>query len=276
MNTSRSNLAIAAVVALAVAHLVGVVTSFDDAARLRWVHDLTGWAGSLIGVIGTAVAARAFTQGDWLRRVWTLFTVGSTMLLLGTALRSYWTHAAPNEPFLTSPLLPVRMVVVVLANVTSVWALVSLALTYHKSGLTPPQTWVSWTRWGVTAAAALAVAVPQYALDFKRLGDSVPDTWSAITNIASTVGDMMTVLLIAPILRVAYMLRGGKLAWVWWAMAVSGAVWLVYDSKEWLAVLLPGDDAHNLELLRVLRSPGLALVGLAGFLQRDAVASTAR
>lgn len=270
-STSRSYIAIASVVALALAHLAGIALSLDNPDQLRWVHDATGWAGSIIGVWGTVVAARAFSKGDWLRRVWWLFAAGAALLLLGTALRSHWTHAAPNESFLTSPLLPVRMVVVVAANVATVWALVSLALTYRKSGLTPRNTWVSWLLWAVAAAAALGVAVPQYIIDLKRLGDTLPDTWSGLTSIASTAGDMMTVLLIAPILRVAYMLRGGRLAWIWWAMALSGGIWLMYDSREWLAVLMPGDRGDNLELLRVLRSPGLALVGLAGFLQRDAL-----
>ncbi len=270
---TRALAGIAAVVALGIVHAVWVAMSFGGPDGTRLAHDVAGWAGSVLGVVGTVAAAATFARGDHLRRVWSLLALGSALLLVGTALRSHWTHVAPDRPFTESPLLPARMVVVTGANVASVWALVLLALTWRRSGLKPPLTWQAVALWGTSAAAALAIALPQYVIDFRRLGQSAADTCSAITSIASTMGDMMTVLLIAPILRVAYWLRGGRLSWAWWAMAISGAVWLVFDSREWIAQLLPGDAAWNLEMIRVTRSLGLSLVGLAGWLQREAVAA---
>ena len=67
---------------------------------------------------------------------------------------------------------------------------------------------------------------------------------------------------------------GGRLARVWWVMGLSGAAWLLYDSRAWLALLVPGQEAAALELLRVTRTVGLAAVGVAGWMQRDALTAT--
>lgn len=268
--------AISLVGALAVAHLAGVLFSLGDPPSLRLWHDVAGWAGSIIGVVGTVAAASAFSRGDHLRRVWTLFAAGAALLLVGTALRSAWTHLAPDRSFLESPLLPVRMVVVTAANVVSVWALVLLVGTCRRAGLQPEPSWKANALWLLTGVAALSIAVPQLIADVRRFDDGAALAMSSVTSIASTLGDFTTILLIAPILRVAYLLRGGRLAWVWWMMALSGAIWLVYDGRSWLADLVPGDAANNLQLLMVTRSSGLALVGLAGWLQRSALMTAAR
>ena len=264
-----------AVAVLQVVHLAAVATSLQDAHRLSLVGDVAGWAVGLLAVAGTLAAALSFAPGDYLRRVWGLLTVGAVLSLISTALRSYWMHAVPDVPFVESPLLPVRMVVVVLANVCTTFALVLLARTYQQSGLQPPpssraRSCGRWRRCRARRGRAGA-----------RHGDGPPGpglraTCTAVIALASTLADMTTILLVAPILRVAYMLRGGRLAWVWWAMGVSGAVWLVYDAREWLAMVLPGNPGEAVELLRTLRTSGLAMLGLAGWLQRSALAASQR
>ena len=57
-------------------------------------------------------------------------------------------------------------------------------------------------------------------------------------------------------------------------MGLSGAAWLLYDARALLALLVPGQEAAALELLRVTRTLGLAAVGVAGWLQHDALAVT--
>lgn len=265
-----------AVLVLQGVHLAAVATSFQDAQRLALVGDVAGWAVGLLAVLGTAAAAKAFGAGDYLRRVWGLLTVGALLSLVSTALRSYWMHAVPDVPFTASPLLPVRMGVVVLANVSTTFALVLLARTYKQSGLQPPPSPRATLLWAVAAVAALAVGGPALVAAVGHLGQDFAATCTAIIALASTLADMTTILLVAPILRVAYMLRGGRLAWVWWAMGISGAVWLFYDAREWLAPLLPGNPAEAVELLRTLRTSGLAMLGLAGWLQRSALAAAQR
>lgn len=263
---------VVAVLVLQCLHFGAVASAIDAPSQLLRIHDAAGWAAGLVAVFGTLAAVLAFGPGDYLRKVWGGFTAGAVLSLVSTALRSYWLHTVPDVPFTASPLLPYRVVVVVLANVCTTYALVLLALTYRQSGLQPPGSARTNVLWALAAVAALAVGGPPLVTELRNLGTSSTATLSAIIGIASTLADMTTILLVVPILRVAYMLRGGRLAWVWWAMGLSGAVWLVYDAREWLAVLAPGDSAHGVELFRALRTSGLALLGLAGWFQRTALA----
>ncbi|MCP3097395.1 hypothetical protein LZ198_00755 [Myxococcus sp. K15C18031901] len=258
-----------AVVALQLAHLVAVATSAPE--RLPLVHDVAGWGSGLLAVLGTFAAASAFGSGDYLRKVWGGLAAGAALSLVSAALRSYWLHTVPDVPFTSSPLLPYRMVAVVLANVCTTYALILLALTYKQSGLQPESTPRTTALWAVTAVAALAVGVPSLVTEVRNLASGAASLPSTVIGFVSTLADMTTIFLVAPILRVAYMLRGGRLAWVWWAMGLSGATWLLYDARVWLAPLLPGDSAQAAELMRSLRTSGLVLLGLAGWLQRTAL-----
>jgi hypothetical protein len=80
---------------------------------------------------------------------------------------------------------------------------------------------------------------------------------------------------VVPLLRVAYLMRGGRLARVWWLMVLSGAAWLVFDTRAWLVVYFPGSADEWLSLLRVMRTLGLAAMGLAGLQQRAALGEPA-
>jgi hypothetical protein len=269
----RSWGAIALVGALLVAHTAAVVSMLDAPEKLSVVHNLAGWGGSLIGVIGTVSAALAFSRGDYLRKVWGWFAVGAVLLLVGNAMRSAWDVVAPGRPFSESGLLVYRTAVVVGVNVASAWALLLLSQTYRQSGLQPPSSWRANALWALTAVLALAVIGKPLSDNVHRvLGETGAPAFVAVTAIASTLGDLTTVILVVPLLRVAYMLRGGRLAWVWWMMGASGAAWLVYDAREWIATALPGDPARNLELVLVVRSLAMGLKGVSGLLQRAALA----
>ena len=271
---SRRNGPLLSLAVLASLHVAGVALLLHEPRPLALVHECAFWAASLIGVAGTLRATRAFLPGDHLRRVWGLLAAGACLLFVGTAMRSYWIAVAGATPFAASPLLPYRMAVVVLANVVSTYALLLLAFTYQRAGLSPPLTARALALWAVGLAAALLVAVPQLRLDLAQLQRGVAQALSATTSIVSTLGDTLTILLIVPLLRVAHLMRGGRLARVWWMMGLSGAVWLVYDARAWLALLVPGQEAEALELLRVTRTLGLATVGVAGWLQHAALAAT--
>lgn len=267
--SAGATLALAVVSSLYVAHLVAVALSLETPEQIPVWHDVFGWVASGVGVAGTWLAMRVFSPGDHLRRVWTLFFISALLLLVGTALRSYWLYAAPGQSFIASPLIIPRALVVISANVTATLALTLLVGTYRRSGLQAPWTPPSLLLWFSVAAVAAVLCVRS----FQQLWvwGSAAQNASTLTGLASTLGDTITIILIVPALRVAYLMRGGRLGWVWWAMGLSGAAWLLYDGRDWLAALLPGEPASNLELLRVLRTPGLALVGLAGFFQREAL-----
>jgi len=255
---------------LTLVHLLGVASSLGSPDAIRMWHDAAGWVAVIVGVLGTVAAVTAFSRGDHLRRAWVLLMTAALLLLVGNALRSYWVHVAPGRDFAESPLLYPRTLVIFAANASATWALVVFASTYRKSGLTPVSTIAGNGVWLCLTVLALYLGGRQFGVDAVKM-TSLPGIFSSLTNMASTLGDMATIILIVPILRVAYALRGGRLAWVWWAVGLSGAAWLAYDVRDWVSLALPGNAADHLELLRVFRTPGLALVGLAGFLQREAL-----
>lgn len=267
---TRPATAILGVLVLAAAHAVAVGLSLGVAERVRTWHDLAGWVASAVALVGAWLGATTFVRGDYLRRVWGWFAAAAFLLLVGTALKSHWMHVAPGRPFSESPLAAHRMVVVTAANAAATYAWVLLVLTFRRAGLRAPWTARFASLWAAAAAAALAIAIPQILDDVRSLAEPGGAS-SAITSMASTLGDTATIVLVVPILRVAYLMRRGRLAWPWWTMGLSGVVWLIYDVKDRLAVFLPGDEAANLALIQTLRTPGLALLGLAGFLQREAV-----
>lgn len=257
---------------LVLAHMTAVLAFGADPRSLLAAHEVAGWAAALLGVWGTLRAVQTFQPGDYLRRVWALLAAGAALLVAGTALRTHWSVVGGGAPFSTSPLLPWRTAVILAANVASTWALVLLALTYRRAGLTPPRSWKASAAWAVGVVLAVGVALPQVRTDVALLSQEWSKQLTGLTSLASTLADTTTIILVVPLLRVAYLMRGGRLARVWWLMALSGAAWLFYDARAWLVAYFPGTPAEGLELFRVMRTVGLAAVGLAGLQQHAALA----
>ncbi len=261
--TSRFNERTAAAVGagLVLLHVGAVLFSLQSPARLPLIHQLAGLAASLVGIAGTVLAARAFSPGDYLRRVWTMFAVSAVLLFVASLLRAGWMLAVPDVPFEYSVLAPVRTLAVVVLNLLNAGALVLLALTYRRSGLQPPTSWKSHGLWALCTVVALAIVLPRLGTNVKLLVDGGTSAPQTLASIVSALGDLVTIVLVAPILRVAYMMRGGRLAWTWWAMAAAGAMWIVYDAQPW-------DRMEGaLALLAVARTAAIALKGLSGVLQ---------
>ena len=246
---------------LVLLHGAAVLGTLGSPGQLPLIHQLAGLAACVVAIAGTVLAARAFSAGDYLRRVWSLFAVGAVLLFLASLMRTGWMLAVPGVPFEQSAMAGPRTLLVVVLNLLNVSALVLLALTYRRSGLKPPRSWVGYGLWALCTVAALAVTAPQLLRDLQHLSAGGGNTMQTLAHVVSTLGDLATIVLVAPILRVAYMMRGGKLAWVWWAMAASGAMWIVYDAHRWEG------EQGALALFALTRTAGIALKGLSGLLQ---------
>jgi len=267
---TRTRIAIAVTAALAAAHLAAVMAFLDDPARVRQVHDLGGWAASIFGAFGAVVAARTFAPGEYLRKVWGLLAAGAVLLVAGHAVRSVWVNTTPEIGFEDSVLIYPRLLLVTAANTGTTWGLVLLAYSYAHSGLNVPRTAAFNALWAAVSALALVLMVVQLqkeSADFT----SPRHVAGALTGMVSTLADTADLILIAPVLRVAYLMRGGRLSVVWWVVGISEVLWLVYDCRVWLAHSFPVDPAHALAIIYVVRNPALAFPGLAGILHREAV-----
>ena len=269
-STGATGVVVGLVALLVVAHLVAVVVLLGAPERLSLVHQVAGLAASVLGITGTVLAARTFAPEDHLRRVWTLYAVGAALLFVASSLRVGWMLAHPDVDFFQSPLATPRTVLVVLLNVFNSLAPVLLVLTYRRSGLKPPRTLAVMVLYAVGVAVALYVVGPVVANTLANIREHGYSAEVA-ASFASIVGDLFTVAFIAPILRVAYMLRGGRLSWPWWAMAASGLAWIVFDVRPDVHAA----SATTVALFFVARTAAIALVGASGLLQRAALAPEA-
>jgi len=267
---TRTRMAILAVAALAAAHLAAVVAFLDNPAAVRQVHDAGGWAASLFGAFGAVAAARTFARGEYLRKVWGLLAAGAVLLVAGQALLSAWVHTSPGIVFGDSVLTYPRLVLVTAANAATTWGLFLLAYSYAHSGLNVPRTAAFNALWAAVSALAVLLMVVQLQKESADF-DSPRHTANALTGMVSTLADTADLIMIAPVLRIAYLMRGGRLAGVWWVVGLSEVLWLVYDCRTWIARPLPLEPAQALALIYVVRNPALSFPGLAGILHREVV-----
>src|SRR5207244_3662885 len=122
---------------------------------------------------------------------------------------------------------------------------------------------------GVYAAAfALAVLaagtpLPNYVRQMARgeIGENL--MWTA-----STVGDIVSFSLIAPMLLTALALRGGALAWPWALLTASLVSWLGVDAVVFFGPAIHLSDAQAKLTLEVFRGLACTFAMSAGFAQR--------
>jgi hypothetical protein len=147
----------------------------------------------------------------------------------------------------------VRGGLTLLANLAGAFGAWLLAGAWQVAGIRLPGTRRSQQLIFVGAIAlALALAGPASYGDLRAL---VSGNLARLVTVASDVGDIVSLCLIAPVLMTAIALRGGLLAWPWTLMAASQLGWLLYDGAGTVGGLI-GADATRLraieEVLRVL------------------------
>jgi hypothetical protein len=174
-----------------------------------------------LALVGCLAAAFSFSRGEYLQRAW-LFMGGCMFFLL---LRDLTMLPAIESS--TGSIDLIQGILVVLANISVVIGIYMLAQAWRVAGLELPGT--KGQRWaGILIAILLATALggPGVVNNFIELagGDA-----SALTGIAMSLGDMISLILIAPVLFTALALRGGLFGWPWWLLTASLISWLLYD-----------------------------------------------
>jgi len=174
-----------------------------------------------LALIGCLAAAFSFHPGEYLRRAW-LFMGGCMLFLLLRDLTML-----PAIEASTAHIDLIQGILVVLANISVIIGIFMLAQAWRVAGLELPGT--KGQRWsGVVIALLLAAALggPGLVNNFVELvsGDA-----SALTGVAMALGDMISLILIAPVLFTALALRGGLFGWPWWLLTASLVSWLLYD-----------------------------------------------
>jgi hypothetical protein len=219
--------------------------------------------GKTLAFLGMLAAAMAFDRGDYLRRGWGVWA-GTYLFLLGRDAMLLL-HGA------VSPLLyeGVRGALVTLGNACVVVGAWTLARAWSVSGLEHPGS--VWSRRAVVAVAvllALVFAGPGLVVDVRDLFDG---DGSSVGALASDLGDILSLPLIAPVALTALAVREGTLRWTWMLLTASLVAWLFYDA---VYVIPDFVDLHS-DAIRIVGEQFHVLAATfacaAGLAQRKAV-----
>lgn len=215
-------------------------------------------AAFLLAALGSFSAARSFQKSDYLRIAWHTQAVASLLLAVSSVLRGL-------EPVETT--LLARTPLVFMANLLTVFGAVIFARTHRVAGLELP-----WSRqarvtfFAAITAAALLAAGPSIVVLVRPALDGDLTSWM---QIFSAIGDLVFLLLIAPIFMTALALRGGLLTWPWVFLTASTAAWLAYDAQDSVVYFFPHLEVLDRTILTVpLRVLACTLLFSASVAQR--------
>jgi hypothetical protein len=218
-------------------------------------------------LIGSWAAALAFERGAYQRKAW--FLIGACMALLLT--RDFVTLTPLFRGLDARALALAAGVLVAAANVSQVIGTWMLARTWKVAQLALPGS--RGAQWLTVAAVGLLAAAFAGPGVLRSGGPLLRGDLSVAAGVFSSLGDMISLWLIAPLLLTALALRGGLFGWPFSLLTASYVAWLGYDA---LGVLGPdlGLGAHatrtGAELMRAL---GCLLGFSAGMAQRHVVRS---
>jgi hypothetical protein len=227
-----------------------------------------------MALIGCLAAALAFGRGEYMRRAW-LFMGGCMLFLL---LRDLTMVPAIEKSSL--PIAPIRGSLVILANASLIVGILLLARAWKVAGLMLPGT--RRQRWVVLLIAIFTAAALGGPGVVKNLIELLGGDLRALSGMAMSLGDSISLCLIAPVLLTALALRGGLFEWPWWLLAASLLSWLIYDCIWELGLYLGmGEHAWRsvCEMFRALAcmfefSAGLAQYHIVKRTKKDTQTST--
>jgi hypothetical protein len=227
------------------------LAGYQDGARIAW---------KLLAAIACGLAATSLRRGDYMRSFWV--PLGVAYALLAAAEPAVAGVALGEGPVRTA----LRAVCLVAANALSVLASVVLARACRAAGLGLASSWLEAVAYAAVGALSVAIVGPPLLRDaIDAVSGGGAESWaSAFAGLA----DAATFVLLVPVLRFALRIAGGRLAWPWWAFALSSLAWLAFDATE----LAAGRAAFASE---AFRTAACLLAALAAVYQRELVASAA-
>jgi hypothetical protein len=167
--------------------------------------------------------------------------------------------------------IPVEFVdgaMVLVANAAAVGGLWMMARAWTIAGLEPPGS-AGHRRLVVGAVIVFACAVGAATL-FIDARAIVRGDMSAIVAVVSDLGDVLSILMIAPVALTALGMAGGGLRWPWGFLTASVTCWLLYDVATVLRIV--ESTATTMRMLgEIFRALACMYTFSAGVAQRWAV-----
>ena len=204
-----------------------------------WIHGGVRIVLLAMVAVATGLAANQFGWwSEYLGRAWTLFFVEYGLLVAGEVFR----RALPQAEFASE-------ICVVVANLAGIGAYVLMARALRAAGLeyygSPLKRWV-------VIALALAVAL---LLCYPTVVDTLATARTNPSDLVSPVADIITFVLVAPLLLTTFALFGGQLFWTFAFLTVGTMGWMVNQgSGEVVRMMRGGDD-----VVRAARMFGFAM-----------------
>jgi hypothetical protein len=222
-------------------------------------------ASKALAAGGCFAAAFAFERGDYMRRAWTFNACCYLFLLCrDTALAMLPEGAATAAA--------VGGVLALVANLASVIGTLLLARAWAIAGLEYPGSRAARVSvFLATLAAALAASGTDLVLDARTLlgGDL-----TSLHSVASDVGDVVSLCMLAPMVLTVVGMSGGVLKWPWGLLTASLVFWLLYDAAATVDHFTAGHEVTTRLAREVFRALACACEFSAGLAQRRVVTAS--
>ena len=208
--------------------VAGVVLTFagvEDAALRATLVKVEIEGAKVLALLGCVAAATAFERGEYLRRAWWLTGLCYGLLI---ARDIVFAPAALGALALDARSAYVQSGLVLVANLAACVGTLMIARAWKVAGLELPGSRIAQAVVvGASILIALTLTGPSTWIDIRRLGTG---DMSALVALASDLGDILSLCLIAPVLLTAIALRGGLLIWPWALFTASMLSWLFFDA----------------------------------------------
>lgn len=210
-------IAVTIVVALVVADAF-VVYRLEDPAKYVAHAALRTFAQSVAAIAAAVTAARFRWASEYVGRGWTLLFVLYALLTVSYVLN----RAGVGTP-------AVADVLTIVANLAAVGAFWLFGRALKTAGL---QFYGSAIVKGVVFIAAIAVACILVMPTVVEVLRTDAGLLSRVATLVSAAADMLTFILVAPLLLTLWSFRGGQLSWVYGCLALSTIGWMINQAAN--------------------------------------------
>jgi hypothetical protein len=214
----------------------------------------------LVWLVGALATAQAFEAGDYLRKAWILLAAGVVFFLV----RDVTQIPALQASLPATPVGVFRGLLVILGNVMQVWGIWVLARVWNAVGLHDAVRGTRRPLFYTLMAVSVLLTGPSIAHDMASM---LAGNLEAIPHVASDLGDAVSFVLLAALVRTALALRGGVVFWTWSLLAASQLAWMLFDGARTLVELF-GPTWFSSPLVECLRVVGVVYFCAAGVAQR--------
>lgn len=215
---------------------------------------------ALLTAINSFITARKFDSSDRLYLSWFLLGAGYTVASVRYLLRIYLllTGSGVTNPYVLNGLL-------ILQNVLVPISLFLFVRAWQATGLAAPGS-AGAHHISILLGVIVAVIVGGFPL-IRGFATVQAD----LVGLVSTLGDMVSIALIVPLMMPALALRGGSLMHTWAYLTAGIITWLVYDIWYALRATMPLQPNVARGIEEAIRVVAIMFACIASIAQRRAI-----